>query len=82
MNDPAWHAVDGDDQLFSNGETWQAADGGGWLPGIYADEAAARLALAVIQDHYGELVELARWELRGRGDAYRPITVADLESIR
>jgi hypothetical protein len=73
--------VNGGGYLYTDGKTWSAADDGGWLPGLYADEAAARKALVVINGHYGELVELARWEVRGKGDDYRPITVAELDAI-
>lgn len=73
--------VTGGGHLYTNGKAWQAADGAGWLPGIYADEDAARRALVVIDSHYSELVTLARWETRGFGDEYRPITVADLDAL-
>lgn len=31
---------------LDDGSGWVIADAGGWLPGVYADEAAARAALA------------------------------------
>lgn len=64
------------------GDTFSVADADGmWLPGIYADEDACRKALEVAEVNYGGLVELARWETRGQGDDYRPITVEDLAAL-
>lgn len=67
--------------LYTDGVTWSAADDGGWLPGIYADEAAARLALKVIKTHYRALTAAVDADVRGIGEAYRPVTVEDLEAL-
>jgi hypothetical protein len=55
--------------------TVQIADGAGWLPGVYADETAARAALHLCRC---ELEQLTSWQLRGEGDAYKPVTVDDV----
>jgi hypothetical protein len=74
--------VDGGGYLYTDGKTWSAASSDGmWLPGIYADEVAARKALQVFDEHYDELRRLVHWTARGEGDDYRPVTVADLDGI-
>jgi hypothetical protein len=60
---------------------YSVADGGGWLPGIYATPEAAELAATVAQTRYAELERMAHYSVRGVGDAYRPITVADLGDL-
>lgn len=61
--------------------TYQASDGGGWLPGIYADEAAARIALDLARTNYGALCAVVDADVRGIGDDYRPVTVEDLAGL-
>lgn len=58
--------------------TYQISDGGGWLPGIYADEDTARRAFEV---GFDELQTLSDRICRIDGEN-RAITVADLEGIR
>lgn len=73
--------VDGGQLWPGQDGTWQASDGGGWLPGIYADEASARKAIAVAQTDYGALAAAVDADVRGIGDDYRPVTVSDLRSL-
>lgn len=61
--------------------TYSAADQAGWLPGIYADEAAARQALEIAQTQHGALAEAVHWTVRGQGDDYRPMTLAELDAL-
>jgi hypothetical protein len=74
-------SVNGDWSFWTDGDTWQVASDGAWLPGIYADEAAARKALTVARRNYLALEKLASFESRGGGISYRPITVEDLHQI-
>lgn len=60
--------------------TYVAADDGGWLPGVFADEAAANAALALAKTDYEALAGLGSDEARGRGPGYRLITVAELDA--
>jgi len=60
---------------------WAASDDGGWLPGIYADEAAARRALEIAQTDYLALEAAVASSVRGRGDAYRPVTADELDEL-
>jgi hypothetical protein len=67
--------------IYETADGYSVADGGGWLPGIYATSDAAALAAEVAKGHYSELAQLAHYSVRGVGDAYRPITVDDLAEI-
>lgn len=73
----------GDGRQVWRGEdgTFQASDGAGWLPGIYADEAAARMALDVAETKFGALSAAVSADIRGIGDEYRPVTVEDLAKL-
>jgi len=51
------------------------ADGGGWLPGCYADRPTAELALTMDYDTLRRLNDN-----RPKGDQYAPITVEDLRT--
>lgn len=62
--------------------TFQASDRGGWLPGIYADEAAARRAVQVAATAYRALADLVSADVRGIGDEYRPVTVDELAALQ
>ena len=48
-----------------------------WLPGVYADERAARYAFQFSNEHLSRLNAT-----RGIGDVYRPITSDDLRAFR
>lgn len=60
--------------------TYVAADDGGWLPGVFADEAAANAALVLAKTDYEALARLTVDEARGRRGSYRLITVAVLDA--
>jgi hypothetical protein len=61
-------------------DLWQVADGSGWWPGVYADEAAALLARELA--HELGAAWISRVTQRDEPAAYRPVTVAELESWR
>lgn len=56
--------------------TYSVADDGGWYPGIYEDEEAARLAPTV---DIGVLERRTHWSVRGKGDDYQPVTLAEVQ---
>lgn len=60
-----------------DGATFTVADDSGWYPGAYASEAAARLAPSV---DIKVLERNTHWQVRGQGDAYRPVTLAEMQS--
>jgi hypothetical protein len=57
-------------------DTYVVSDHGTWLPGIYATEEAARLAVDVPDT---VLAERTHWRHRGVGENYRPVTAAELK---
>jgi hypothetical protein len=61
----------------SEAGTFQVSDGGGWYPGIYASEEAARFVPNVDIAVLGRNVDAT---VRGVGDAYRPVTVDELKA--
>ncbi len=66
-----------DGAAYGRPGTFTVADDGGWCPGVYATEEAARFASTVNPEL---LAERTHWRLRGQGDAYRPVTLDELRA--
>jgi hypothetical protein len=58
--------------------TCTIADQAGWLPGIYADETAARYARKVPAERLEPFVDA---DQRGIGKDYRPVTLDELKEL-
>jgi hypothetical protein len=60
-----------------NGEC-SIAENGVWLPGIYADEAAA---WAAFEFDDATLARVTHYEARGVGSNYQPMTLQELHAV-